>query len=112
MSDKKVIFIHNKVFKEIIRSGGKMKGYRIDTHDYFTSKKHHIFIPAKAEGLLVRKLGQNTKCPGWLRLEVDVNYHFRDGNNAMYSVDELDRLVKELNANAKVNVYGVTAYER
>lgn len=112
MPDKKIIFIHNKVFKEIIRPNGRMKGYRIDTRDYFTNKKHHIFIPAKADGLAVRKLGKDTKSPGWLRLEVDTGYHFRDGNNATYSVEEFEHLVQKLNANAKNNVYGVTAYER
>lgn len=112
MEDKKVIFVHNKVFKEIIRPDGRMKGYRIDTHDYFTNKKHHIFIPIKAEGLYVRKLGRNTQHSGWLRLEVNANYSFRDGNNVSYSVDKFERLVRELNNNAKNHVYGVTAYER
>lgn len=110
-SFKKIIFIHNKVYKEIIRPDGRMKGYRIDTRDYFTHKQHHIFIPLKAEGLSVRKLGKNTKCPGWLRLEVVSNFTFRDGNISTYSVNDLEHLVKELNNNAQQNVYGITAYE-
>ena len=108
---EETIFIKPKVYTMVIRPGGRLIGFQVkaqyrDNHTphvpYYLKEKIHLFIPLKADGIISKKLGRNSRYEGYILVKIQKNKKIRNKNEEI-DVETFKQIIQKLNSQTTEN---------